>query len=71
MSSKGEDDDEQEELAPRACQAAACAIQTCIVRFDSKKADPVAHCRPYFDAYRACIEERQDRAKKGGKQQRG
>lgn len=45
----------EEDLAPKACQQHACAIQTCIVRFDNKP-DPVAHCRPYFDAYEACIE---------------
>lgn len=53
---RGEDKD----LAPRECQKYACAIQTCIVRFD-KKPDPVEFCRPHYHAYEDCIRKRNER----------
>lgn len=56
-------DKNDEDLAPKECQKQACAIQTCIVKYNHKS-DPVDFCRPYFAAYTACVEKRNEKKKK-------
>jgi hypothetical protein len=46
--------EKDDELASKACQRQACAIQTCIVQYNSKP-DPVQFCRPMFEKYEECV----------------
>ena len=48
-----------EDLAPSECKKHACAIQTCIVKYNHMP-DPVKHCQPYFTVYKACVQRRNE-----------
>lgn len=50
-----------DDLAPLECQKHACAIQTCIAKYNHAP-DPVQHCQPYFNYYKQCISIRKGTA---------